>query len=224
MKRMKSLTIYMLGIIGFIILSLIMEDALIAGTHKKIKNEYVSIDSSYGLEIEDAKADASSHDGTMEFTLKNNTDKTSEAGYLKVDLISDRGNEAITQFIEIPEMEPGESKAYKVKFKGNNIKSYKMAMVDSLPNKENIIDVFGWEVDSRNVFGFDLSEKKLFGKKIKDLFSWKNSNVWSKVKQTSLRAISLAWGFTRQIPWWGYAIGAMIIIYYAPKGYIFGLF
>ena len=224
MKRMRTLFLYFFGIIGFLILSLILEDALIRGTYKKIKNGNIDINSSYGLEMEDVKVTASSHSGTMDFTLKNNSDKASEAGYMKVDLISDRGNEVITQYIEVPAMEPGEGKNYKIKFKGSNIKSYKMAMVDSVPNKDYIIDVFGWEVDSRDVFGFDLSEKKIFGKKIKDIFSWKNSNVWSKAKETGLRAISLTWGFMRQVPWWGYAAGALIIIWFAPKGYLFGIF
>lgn len=212
MNRMKTLFLYFFGIVGFLIFSLILEDALVGSMYKKVKISGNEIDSSYGIDMEDVDIKATNMNGTMTYTLKNNSDEPSKPGYMKLDLISDRGNEAITHYIAVPEMDPGESKDYQINFKGNNIKSYKVAMMDSLPNKENIIDVFGWEFDVTDVFGYDLSKTKIFGKNIKDIFSWE------KAKTTGKKVLAYSIGFLKQIPWWGYVAAACIIIYNAPPG------
>lgn len=217
MKRMRTLFLYFFGIVGFIIFSLIVEDSLVRGMYKKVKQVGTDIDSSYGVTMENVDVDATSINGNMEFTLKNNTDQKSKPGYMKLDLISDRNNTAITHYVKVPELEPGESKNYQIKFKGNNIKSYKVAMQDSLPNKENVIDVFGWEFDVRNVFGLDLSNVKLMGVPIKELFSWEKAKAGGKT------VLAYTIGFLNQIPWWGYAIGAFIVYVNLPSGYILGI-
>ena len=204
MKRMRTLFLYFFGIVGFIIFSLIIEDSLVRGMYKKVKPVGAEIDSSYGVTMENVEVDATSMNGNMTFTLK-------------LDLISDRNNTAITHYIEVPELEPGESKNYQIKFKGNNIKSYKVAMQDSLPNKENMIDVFGWEFDVRNVFGLDLSNVKIMGVPIKELFSWEKAKTGGKT------VLAYTIGFLNQIPWWGYAIGAFIVYVNLPSGFILGI-
>ena len=93
-----------------------------------------------------------------------------------------------------------------------------MVSESELPDKTNIINFFGWEIDLSNVFGMDLTEMSIFGVKLTDMFSWDN------VKTVSSGAWDWIKVFLASIPWWGYAIGAGIILWYMPKGYLFGIF
>ena len=91
-------------------------------------------------------------------------------------------------------------------------------MVDELPDKANIISILGWEIDLTDVFGMDLSQATFLGVKLTDLFSWDGvatagGNAWNWIVQ-----------LLSSVPWWGYAIGAGLIIWYMPKGYLFGIF
>ena len=105
MSRIKQLFIYGLLIVGFIIFSLIMEDALIKSTHKKIGGvvDSSSEESSSGVSIDNIVADASSSNGTIKFTVTNTSD-TEKEGYVKVDLYNDRGQKAITQYVKIDKL------------------------------------------------------------------------------------------------------------------------
>ena len=211
MSRVKQLFIYGLLIVGFIIFSLIMEDALIKSTHKKLSGvvDSSSEESSSGVTIENIEADASSSNGTIKFTVKNTSD-TEKEGYVKVDLYNDRGQKAITQYVKIDKLSPGESKDYELKFKGNNIKSYKLTYMDTIPDFSNKISIFGWEFDADDVFGFDLSDAKLFGRKVTDIFSLE------KAKVVTGNVLSYVLAFLRQIPPWGYIAAALVVIYYSP--------
>ena len=212
MSRLKQLFIYGLLIVGFIIFSLIMEDALIKSTHKRISGEVNSTEegSSSGVTIDNVVADASSSNGTIKFTVKNDTSDTEKEGYVKVDLYNDRGQKAITQYVKIDKLLPGESRDYELKFKGNNIKSYKLTYMDTIPDFSNKISIFGWEFDADDVFGFDLSNAKLFGRKITDIFSLE------KAKVVTGNVLSYVLAFLRQIPPWGYLAAALVVIYYSP--------
>ena len=211
MSRVKQLFIYGLLIVGFIVFSLIMEDALIKSTHKKLSGvvDSSSEESSSGVTIENIEADASSSNGTIKFTVKNTSD-TEKEGYVKVDLYNDRGQKAITQYVKIDKLSPGESKDYELKFKGNNIKSYKLTYMDTIPDFSNKISIFGWEFDADDVFGFDLSDAKLFGRKVTDIFSLE------KAKVVTGNVLSYVLAFLRQIPPWGYIAAALVVIYYSP--------
>lgn len=217
MKRMRTLFLYLFGIVGFIVFSLIMEDALVRGMYKKVKLASSNIDPSYGITMEDVKIDATSMNGNMSFKIKNNTDQKSKPGYMRLDLISDRDNEVITEYVRLPELEPGESKDYQIKFKGNNIKSYRVSTQDTVPNMDHRFYVFGWEFDSRNVFGLDLSKVKINGVPIEQFFTLDG------LKGGGKRFLAYTIGFLNQIPWWGYAIGAVIVYVHLPAGYILGI-
>ena len=188
-----------------------MEDALIKSTHKKIGGvvDSSSEESSSGVSIDNIVADASSSNGTIKFTVTNTSD-TEKEGYVKVDLYNDRGQKAITQYVKIDKLSPGESKDYELKFKGNNIKSYKLTYMDTIPDFSNRISIFGWEFDADDVFGFDLTDAKIFGRKVTDIFSLE------KAKVVTGKVLSYVIAFLRQIPPWGYIAAAFVVIYYSP--------
>lgn len=216
MARMKTFLMYALVLIGFIFLSYVLENGLIQGMYKPLTG-----DASNGpysqMSINDVSGRASNVNGYLNFRIKNESNETVNC-YGKIDLFSKQNLLAATEYVEILDFKPSEEKDYTVKFKANEIASYNISLVSELPDKSNIINLFGWEIDLTDFFGKDISNLKLFGVKLKDLCSWSNlksngQNAWNWIK------IYLA-----SIPWWGYAIGAGIVLWYMPTRYLFGIF
>lgn len=170
-----------------------------------------------GMHITDLKGSATNVNGYLTFNVKNNSNN-SVTCYGQIDLYSKQNLLAATEYIEILNFQPQEEKNYQVKFKANEIASYKISLVSEIPDKTNIISIFGWEIDLTNVFGMDLSNFKIFGVKLTELFNWNN------IKEAGGNAWSWFRTLSASVPWWGYAIGAGIILWYMPKGFLFGIF
>ena len=170
-----------------------------------------------GMQVTDLEGKASNVNGYLSFKVKNQSNNTVNC-YGKIDLYSKQNLLAATQYIEILNFKPQEEKDYQIKFKANEIASYDISLVSQLPDKTNIINILGWEIDLTNVFGMDLSDINIFGVKLTELFSWDNvktagGNAWSWIKI-----------FLGSVPWWGYAIGGAIVLWYMPRRYLFGIF
>lgn len=215
MDRMRTFLLYALGIIGFMFLSYVLENGLIANMYKKMDGNVLGTSE---IIIEDVSGRASNVNGYMNFKLTNLSPYDNPNKYIKIDLYSKQGLHAVTKYIEIVDIPSQDSKSYQIKFKGTELRSYDISVVSELPDMTNIINILGWEIDLSDVFGMDLSNLKLFGVRVADMFAWDNvqtagSNAW-------------AWTTTllKSIPWWGYAIGAGIIIWYMPNGFLFGIF
>lgn len=215
MDRMRTFLLYALGIIGFIFLSTVLENGLIANMYKKMDG---NIAGTSEIVIDDVSGRASNVNGYMNFKLTNLSPYDDTNKYIKIDLYSKQGLHAVTKYIEIADVPSQASKSYQIKFKGSEIRSYDISVVSELPDMTNIINILGWEIDLSDVFGMDLSNLKFFGVRVADMFAWDNvqtagSNAWS-------------WTVTvlQSIPWWGYAIASGIIIWYMPKGFLFGIF
>ena len=216
MKRMGTLLSYALMIVVFMFLSYILEDGLIANMYKELSGGIV--DTGSVIAIENVSARASNVSGYMNFTLRNNSNNYAPKDYIKIDFYSERGLNAITKYIEVPALAAGETKDYQIKLKGTSLAEYKLEVVDKLPDKTNIISLFGWEIDLTNVLGMDLSNLKIFGAKLTDIFSWDGlvtgaGNAWSWFVE-----------LVSSVPWWGYTIASWIIFWHMPKGFLFGVF
>ncbi len=222
MDRMKTFLLYALGIIGFFILSLILEDGLINGMYKPLINssDKVIAENSSGINVEVTDAKASNINGQLNYKITNNSNERIDDQYVKLDLYSKQGLLSATEYIKINDLNPGETKDYNVKFKGTEIADYKLAVIpeSEVPDKSNIINILGFEFDLSNVFGRDLSNTKIFGRRIKDIF-----NV-DKAKGTVKYAWNWGLNFAKAVPWWGYLIGGGIVLWYLPTGYLFGIF
>lgn len=215
MSRMRTFFLYALGIIGFMFLSYVLENGLIANMYKKMDG---NVASSSDVKIEDVSGRASNVSGYMNFKLTNLSPYDDVNQFLKIDLYSKQGLHAVTKYIKISDVPSQASKEYQIKLKGSELSSYDIAVVSELPDMTNIINILGWEVDLSDVFGMDLSELKFFGVRVADIFAWDNiktagGNAWT-------------WSVTlmQSIPWWGYAIASGIILWYMPKGFLFGIF
>lgn len=214
MARMKTFFLYAFGIVGFIFLSLLLEDALIENMYEKMSGE---VTSSPTIIIDNHTGKATNVNGYMQFRLSNKSNSKCD-DFVKIDIYSDRGLLAATKYVEITDLEPGYTKNYQLKLKGNNFASYKISIVDEAPDKSNILNLFGWEIDLSNVFGMDLSNVTLFGVKLSEFFTWDN------IKTTGGNIWNFTLALLDTIPWWGYTIGWWIILWNMPKGFLFGLF
>lgn len=218
MDRMKTFLLYFLGIVGFFVFSLIIEDALIGNMYKKMDGNIQ--DNGHAIIVEGVSGRATNVNGFMQFRLSNISEDDKKNYYAKIDLFSKQGLLAATKYVKIDGIEPGASKDYNVKFKGTELKSYNISIIteSEVPDKTNIISLFGWEVDLRDVFGMDLTNATLFGVKLTDLFSWNG------VKNGIQNGWTIFLNFLSNIPWWGYAIGAGIVLWYMPSKFLFGIF
>lgn len=221
MGRMKTFLTYVLLIIGFFIVSMLLENGLLLAMYKNISGKVDTYyeESNSNFSIKNISARACNVNGYMDFDLINTTGQKIDEAYLKVDLYNKQELLADTEYISILNMESGESKTFNIKFDANNIEKFNISVVKNTPDKTNIINVLGWEIDLTNVFGLgiDLSNATIFGVKLKDIFSWENmkvvgSSAWRNIK----------W-FLASIPWWGYAIGGGIVAWYLPAFYLFGI-
>ena len=153
MKRMKTFLIYALIFVGFFAYSLFLENGLLNAMYKDIlgntNGTFEGNDNAFG--IENVSAQATNVNGNIQFDLVNNSGEKVEQGYLKIDLYDSQMQNAVTNYIPITGLDENESKPYKVKFKANNIKGYNISVVKDLPDKKNILDVLGWEIDLSNV-------------------------------------------------------------------------
>ena len=74
MDRMRTLFLYVLGILGFIVLSFILEDGLINGMYKPLINssDKVIAENSSGINVEVTDAKASNINGQLNYKITNN--------------------------------------------------------------------------------------------------------------------------------------------------------
>lgn len=213
MSTMSNFRNYTLWIIGFFIISVILENALILDMYKPISGTVngslvFSGASSSDLEVSVADARATNVNGYVDINIKNTTGHYLEKCCVKLDLYTTYGNHAGTKYIDVSKFEMNETRMFRVKFSGSEITRYDVSLVEDSPDKTYILDFFGWEIDLRNVLGMDLT-------KVIDVNSLKatGGNIWA-----------LTLNFLKSIPAWAYVVAAGIVIWYMPKGFLFGIF
>lgn len=204
MDRMKTLLLYALGIIGFMFLSYLLEGGLIDAMYEKIDGDIIP---GYNINITDVSGRATNVNGNMKFRLTNDSANL-ENLYVKIDLYSKQDLLAVTRYLPITDLPVGSSKEYQVSFKGNGIRRYEISIVNNAPDKTNILNILGWEIDLTNVLGMDLSDTTIFGVKLTEIFSWDSA------KTAAGNMLDWTVNLLESVPWWGYAIATGIIIWY----------
>ena len=119
---------------------------------------------------------------------------------------------AVTKYAEINNFQVDEERKFELKFKANEISRYEISMVEEAPDKSNILNLFGWEIDLTNVFGMDLT--KMFGGAL---------NV-ETIKETGISVFSWIKVIVSSVPAWAYVIAGGIVLWNLPKGFLFGIF
>jgi len=215
MKRMKTFLIYVLLLVGFFIFSTFAERGFIDQMYQPISGETNSTlitangNSDFIIRIEDARA--TKQNGLITISITNVSGHYIEKCAAKIELFTKRGVLAATDYEELNNFQINEVRRFTVKFKGTDIASYKVTMVETAPYKDpNIVSIFGWEIDLRNVLGFDLSG-------LKDVFNARTigegiTNGWN-----------FAVNFVKRLPTWVWVISTGIVIWHLPSKFLFFL-
>ncbi len=206
---MKTFLIYVLVIVGFFVVSLLLEDGLLRAMYSPIAGEFDGHYSATNAEfsVDNMEAKACNVNGYMSFNLKNTTGNFIDKCYVKVDLYNHQKLLADTEYMQVQGMQPDDTKPFNIKFKANHIEKFNISIVENLPDKTNTIEIFGWEIDTTNVFGLgiDISNVTIFGTKLTDIFSWNN------IKSTGRSFGSWFIDFVKGIPLWAYGFGWLIV-------------
>ncbi|MCX4303196.1 MAG: hypothetical protein OSJ66_04220 [Clostridia bacterium] len=213
MSTMQSFRNYFIWIIAFFVVSVILENALINDMYDPINgatNGNVTFTGSINtdLEVTVEEARATNVNGYLIVKVKNITGHYIDKCCAKIDLYTERNILAATKYVDISDFDVNQTKKFKINFKGNEIGSYAVSLQEDAPDKTYILDLFGFEVDIRNVFGMDLS-------------SIINPE---SLKETGVNLWGLTLGFLKTVPAWAYLIAGGIVIWHMPKGFLFGIF
>lgn len=205
MDRMKTFFIYFLLFSGLFIIFNLLENGLVSSMFSEVKGSVINNDT-MSVEVTDSKA--SNVNGYMNVKITNYSDDYIEKAYAKVDLIDEYGYTAITEYVTIEDLAPRESKEFRIKYKGNSIKGYKIGFVPELPDKSNIINILGWEVDSTNVFGTGIDLTNIFGFDLAQYFSV--GGIKKFIKSRWNLGLSIA----KTVPTWAYVVASLIVLWY----------
>lgn len=215
MKTMEKFKKWLILFVLFFIWSTLMERALIYEMYETIDGETIGnyttdAGDNNDLRVDVLSASATNVNGKMRVRVTNTSGHDIDSCYAKVDLYNDQGHVVGTEYIKLEDFKAGAHKDFDINFHAKNVAGYKVALVENEPEvPEGIVNVLGWDVDLSNVFGMDLS-------RFRNLFD----------KDGFLKGVKSGWdlsvAFAKRVPWWGYAIGAGIIAFYTPMGYMFG--
>ena len=108
MDRMKTFLKYVLWIIGFFVISLLLENGLLMAMYTPISGEFHDYYSTTGkkFSIENGKAKACNVNGYVSFDLINTTEKFVDKCYVKIDLYNDQNLLADTEYFKVQGMQP----------------------------------------------------------------------------------------------------------------------
>lgn len=218
MDRLKTFFTYALLIVGFLVLSLILENGLLEDMYSAIAGNangtYANTNSGFLVQVDESKA--SNVNGYLRFKIKNTTGHFIEKCYAKIDLYSKQNLLAATKYAEINDFQVDEERKFELKFKANEISRYEISMVEEAPDKSNILNLFGWEIDLTNVFGMDLTS--MFGENIKNILNAQT------IKETGISIFNWVKVILASVPTWAYVVAGGIVLWNMPKGFLFGIF
>ena len=210
MSKLQTFTIYLLIIVGFYLVSIFLEGQLIEQMYSKLDGtvqeefEYNGERTELNVKILDAKA--TRMNGYLTARVTNNTDNVINKAYLKIDLYAKKDLKAISRYLEINDLKPGESRDYKLKFRAGYVDTYRVAVKNDFPDEDYIFEIFGYEINTKSIFGLDLS-KYINAKAIKEAGFNGITSVFSFFGKVGHRFVVIA----QSVPWWGY-LGALAFI------------
>lgn len=210
MSKLQTFTIYLLIIVGFYLVSIFLEGQLIEQMYSKLDGtvqeefEYNGERTELNVKILDAKA--TRMNGYLTARVTNNTDNAINKAYLKIDLYAKKDLKAISRYLEINDLKPGESRDYKLKFRAGYVDTYKVAVKNDFPDEDYIFEIFGYEINTKSILGLDLS-KYIDAKAIKEAGFNGITSVFSFFGKVGHRFVVIA----QSVPLWGY-LGALAFI------------
>ena len=219
MDRMKTFFTYFLILVGFFIISNMLENGLIYDMYHKIKGEIINTANVNGadiqLDIRENEGRATNVNGFIHLTVSNYMQSNVEKCYMKVELINEQDLVALTEYVELSNFTPELSQDFYLKFSANNIEKYRVSLLDESqkPDTSGIIRILGFDIDlgkygidPTNIFGIDLTNFSL-----------------ETVKEGGKTAWNFAINFAKSIPTWAYVVASGIVLWNLPAGFLFFL-
>lgn len=205
MKTMKTFFIYFLMLAGFFVISTLLEKGVIQDMYYKINGQAMNSDT-LAIEVLDSKA--TNVNGYMDVKITNDSNEYIDSAYAKIDLLDEYGLNAMTKYVTVSDLNPGDSKNFRFNFRGNKIKSYEVSFVSELPDRSNIINILGWEIDKTNLFGLGIDLTNINGVDVTKYLSF------NSIRSLAKSGWSLGFGIARSIPLWAYAIASLVVLWY----------
>ena len=141
MSRMKTFFIYAIIIIAFYFLSNILIYLFLKGSYKDITGELASDN------IDVTQAKATYVNGYIDGKVINNTDDVMLNQYVKIEIYSKRGVCLGTKYVEIQNIEAGETKDFHMGYKYTDSYRYKVSVVNNVSEateEQFISDEMAW--------------------------------------------------------------------------------
>lgn len=130
MDRMKTFGLYALCIILFFIFSNVMINIAVKSMYNSIDVDIV-LDENVKTEISDIRATAVN--GYVKGSVNNTGDIVSKT-YVKIDLYSKRDVLLGTKYVEMSNLQKGETRDFEMGFRFDNVDYAKICMVDNVEN------------------------------------------------------------------------------------------
>lgn len=124
-NRMKNLIFYFILFVAFFIFSNIMIYMFVKGSYNEIESKNIKL-SNPDIAITVTEAKATSTNGYIKGTVKNNSDKEIKEQNIKFYLFTERDVNAGNETFEISNIKPEEEKEFEIKFKQDNVKYFKI--------------------------------------------------------------------------------------------------
>ena len=203
MDRMKTFFIYFLLFAGLFIVLNVLENGLTSSMFSTVKGTSINNDT---MSIEVTESKASNVNGYMNVKITNDSKNYIKEAYAKVDLIDEYGFTSATKYVTVEDLNPGDYKDYRIRYKGNNITGYNIEFVSEIPDKSKIINILGWEFDATNIFGTGIDLTDVNGYNLAEDFSL--SSILRFFRRQWNYGISMA----SSVPVWGYILATLVIL------------
>ena len=125
MARVKQIAFYGIVIVIFAIFSNYIMKVGLENTYKTISGK-VKVTSP---EITMTEVKTTDVNGYAKGTIKNNSNEDIDRIYIKIDLYSKRDVNLGTQYLEVRELEVGESKDFEINYRYSNVNHYEITCV-----------------------------------------------------------------------------------------------
>ena len=131
MARMKTFLIYALIIIVFYFYSNFLIEIGMKGTYHTIVHGTINV-SNPVVEVKEAKA--TYINGYVEGTMTNNTENRIDNKYIKIDFYSENNVQLGTKYVEIQNLEGGQTRDFRIAFKLTDVESFEISIVEEAEN------------------------------------------------------------------------------------------
>ncbi|MBR6033528.1 MAG: FxLYD domain-containing protein [Clostridia bacterium] len=133
MKRMKTFLIYALLVISVVLLTDVLANLILSSGKKSLKN-YEILTTSPTIEITEAKG--TNVDGIIEGIIKNETEEFMEDVYIKIELKSERGVTLGTEYENLGNFQPGQTKEFELRYRYSGVKTFTISSVNEEKKEE----------------------------------------------------------------------------------------